>query len=59
VTADETAARGVAHGTPFARAALGPGMPGTGPFRILDDSGALLAVYRADGNRAVPEVVIA
>jgi len=37
-------------------APAGPAAPPV--FRVLDTSGELLAVYRADGARAVPEVVL-
>ena len=56
VVADEVA-RGVRHGVAFARTAFGVDAPAAGPFRVVDESGELLAVYRADGNRAVAEVV--
>jgi hypothetical protein len=35
------------------------GIDGLGNHRILDGAGTLLAVYRSDGRRAVPEVVLA
>ena len=52
-------ARGVRHGVPFPRAAMGGDIPVDGPFRIVDDGDELLAVYRADGNRVAAEVVTA
>jgi tRNA pseudouridine55 synthase len=33
--------------------------PGDGPWAVVGPDGALLAVYRADGDRARPEVVLA
>ncbi len=57
VTVADDVLRGVRHGTPFPRAAL-PGAPDAGPFRVLDASGALAAVYGAAGNQAKPEVVL-
>ncbi|HEX2193118.1 MAG TPA: hypothetical protein VHH09_07970, partial [Acidimicrobiales bacterium] len=53
----ETADR-VAHGAVLAREA-GP-FPGEGPWAVLDDEGALLAVYEGHGEeRAKPSVVLA
>jgi hypothetical protein len=49
-------ATGVGHGSVFPAGALGLGEPGH--HLILDDEGTLLAVYRSDGRRAVPEVVM-
>lgn len=56
VVGDETAT-GVGHGVVFPAASLGIATPGT--VRVLGGSGKLLAVYRSDGRRAVPEVVMA
>lgn len=57
VTVGQTVAEGVRHGTPFPRPAFGAAIPEEGAFLVLGPDGDLLAVYRADGNRAVPEVV--
>jgi hypothetical protein len=32
--------------------------PGDGPWAVVGPDGSLLAVYRADGDRARPEVVL-
>ncbi len=58
VVVDPDTARGVSHGIRFARSPA-PEIPDGVPFRVLDDSGRLLAVYRASGEKAVPEVVVA
>ena len=58
VRVDAETARGVSHGVRFARSPA-PEVPDGVPFRILDDEGRLLAVYRAVGEKAVPEVVLA
>lgn len=49
-------AAAVLHGTPFA---AGPLAAVSGPVRVVDADGALLAMYRGDGRRAVAEVVLA
>jgi tRNA pseudouridine55 synthase len=55
VVVGEDAATGVRHGVVFPAAVLdGP----QGPFRVLDESGRLLAVYSGDGSRARAEVVL-
>jgi tRNA pseudouridine55 synthase len=54
VAADTATA--VGHGSVFPAGALGLGEPGH--HLILDGEGTLLAVYRSDGRRAVPEVVM-
>jgi tRNA U55 pseudouridine synthase TruB len=48
-------ARGVRHGASFG---FGLEAPTYGPFRVHDDEGGLLAVYRVEGRLAVPEVVL-
>ena len=48
-------ARGVRHGASFG---FGLEAPTSGPFRVHDDEGGLLAVYRVEGRLAVPEVVL-
>ncbi len=50
---------GVRHGVSFALPLLGSDIVAEGPFRVLDDEGRLLAVYRASGKQAVAEVVTA
>jgi tRNA pseudouridine55 synthase len=57
VTVDSATGYGVRHGARFARG-VRPGEPCVGPFRVLDESGRLLAVYREEGRLAVPEVVL-
>ena len=54
---DAETAVAVGHGSVFPAAALG--IAGPGHHRILGEEGSLLAVYRSDGRRAVPEVVLA
>jgi tRNA pseudouridine55 synthase len=50
-------ATAVGHGKVLGRSSLG--FEGTGPWRILDDSGALLAMYETHGDdRAKPAVVL-
>jgi tRNA pseudouridine55 synthase len=56
VQLDDDLARAVSHGVPVAGHRLGD--PDTGPLRMLDAEGRLLAVYRADGARASAEVVL-
>ncbi|HEX9977990.1 MAG TPA: tRNA pseudouridine(55) synthase TruB [Acidimicrobiia bacterium] len=52
---DDTAV-GVGHGVVFPAASLGIAAAGT--VRVVGRSGELLAVYRSDGRRATPEVVL-
>lgn len=47
----------VGHGSAFA--AAGIGVTEVGEHAVVDAGGRLLAVYRSDGRRAVPEVVVA
>lgn len=54
VSADTAVA--VGHGSVFPAAGLG--MATSGEHAVLGPSGDLLAVYRSDGRRAVPEVVL-
>ena len=58
VTVDADTARAVGHGRPFAADALVPGA-GEGPFAVIDEGGALLAVYERRGDRVKPAVVLA
>jgi len=55
VTVDEATAAAVRTGAPFA---AGPLAAAFGCCRVLDATGALLAVYRGDGRRAAAEVVM-
>ena len=55
VTVDDATAGAVRNGATFA---AGPCAAVTGSYRVLDASGALLAVYAGDGRRASAEVVI-
>ncbi len=57
VTAGDDVLAGVRHGTPFPLPVLA-GAPASGPFRVLDQEGALRAVYGAAGSQAKPEVVL-
>jgi tRNA pseudouridine55 synthase len=58
VAVDEEVAALVRTGRRLDRAGPTP-FPGDGPWAVLDADGSLLAVYRADGDRARPEVVVA
>jgi tRNA pseudouridine55 synthase len=59
VQVDVERARAVAHGATFAAPALLGDRDGAGPFAIVDDSGALLAVYERRGAGVKPSVVLA
>jgi tRNA pseudouridine55 synthase len=59
VTVDAERARAVAHGATFAAPALLGDRDGAGPFAVVDDAGALLAVYERRGAGVKPSVVIA
>lgn len=52
---DEATAAGVRNGVPLAGSLVGTHV---GPVRVLGPDGVLLAVYRADRERARPEVVV-
>jgi tRNA pseudouridine55 synthase len=56
---DRARSAAVRNGVPFAATSLGAAPGSSGPFRMLDDAGVLLAVYRIDGGKAKPEVVVA
>jgi len=56
--AGETA-RAVAHGATFSATALLGDDRGPGPFAVVDDAGALLAVYERRGAGVKPAVVLA
>jgi len=51
-------ARAVSHGAVFPSVVLGVHSPVSGPHRVLNESGELLAVYGLEGRRARPEVVL-
>jgi tRNA pseudouridine55 synthase len=53
----ESALPGVSNGMVFAASAIGVESPGE--YKVVDDAGRLLAVYRSDGRSAKPEVVVA
>lgn len=57
IAVDAETGRAVGHGSVFPVGALGIEQPGD--HRIVDQTGHLLAVYRSDGRRATPEVVLA
>jgi tRNA pseudouridine55 synthase len=59
VTVDAERARGVAHGATFAAPALLGERDGPGPFAVVDEAGALLAVYERRGGGVKPSVVLA
>jgi len=47
------------HGATFAAPALLGDRDGAGPFAVVDDTGALLAVYERRGGGVKPSVVLA
>ncbi|MDP8958763.1 MAG: tRNA pseudouridine(55) synthase TruB [Actinomycetota bacterium] len=55
---DQGTARGVGHGVAFAPSSLGLPPSGDGAYRMLDQQGRLLAVYRHAGKRLAAEVVL-
>ena len=55
ITVDDSTAGVVRNGAPFS---TGPLSAITGSHRVLDASGALLAIYTGDGRRASSEVVM-
>jgi hypothetical protein len=59
VQVDVERARAVAHGATFAAPALLGERDGPGPFAIVDEGGALLAVYERRGAGVKPSVVVA
>lgn len=58
VTVGSDLSRGVASGLAFPVSALDEA-PADGPARVVDEDGRMLAVYRIEGGKARPEVVIA
>jgi tRNA pseudouridine55 synthase len=59
VTVAGEQARAVGHGATFAAPALVGGDDAPGPFAVVDDQGALLAVYERRGGGVKPAVVLA
>ncbi|MDQ1475873.1 MAG: tRNA pseudouridine55 synthase [Actinomycetota bacterium] len=59
VVVDGERARAVAHGATFAAPALVGESEGTGPFAVVDENDALLAVYERRGGGVKPSVVVA
>jgi tRNA U55 pseudouridine synthase TruB len=53
VIADEAMASAIGHGRSL------PAPQGASPWALVDERGALLAVYEADGDKAKPSVVLA
>lgn len=58
VVADSELAGAVGHGAQFPAGGLDIDWVDDRPFRVLDRSGELLAVYRLSGRKAVAEVVL-
>jgi tRNA pseudouridine55 synthase len=58
IEVDGERARAVAHGATFAAPALLGDTDGSGPFAVVDDAGALLAVYERRGAGVKPSVVL-
>lgn len=56
---DAEMANAVRHGVAFPRSSFGDAIQAGGPFRMVDSTGTLLAVYRLDGHQVRPEVVLA
>lgn len=57
VTVGSETLRGVRHGMRFVGGDIVDGPQGI-PYRVVDDSGSLAAIYRLDGDQARPEVVL-
>ncbi|MGZ5384721.1 MAG: tRNA pseudouridine(55) synthase TruB [Acidimicrobiia bacterium] len=58
VEADMTSAEAVRHGVQFAGPIFAVDIEEDRPFRVLDQSGELLAVYRKSGHHSIAEVVL-
>jgi tRNA pseudouridine55 synthase len=58
VVVGDDLAVGVSSGLAFPVAALSSDHPESGPLRIVDGDGRLLAIYRVDSGKATPEVVL-
>jgi hypothetical protein len=59
VTVDAEQTRAVGHGATFAARSFVDDDAGPGPFAVLDEAGALLAVYERRGAGVKPAVVLA
>ncbi len=59
VRVDAERARAIMHGATFAAPALIGAIETDGPFAIVDENGALLAVYERRGGGVKPSVVVA
>jgi tRNA pseudouridine55 synthase len=59
VAVDGEQARAIAHGATFAAPALLHDVEAPGPFAVVDEQGALLAVYERRGAGVKPAVVLA
>jgi tRNA pseudouridine55 synthase len=59
VTVGDELARAVAHGATFPATAIVDTADAPGPFAVVDDAGALLAVYERKGAGVKPSVVLA
>ncbi len=58
VVVSDDIASGVSNGLSFPATALRGEIPKDGPIRVVDDEGRLIAVYRIDSGKVLPEVVI-
>jgi tRNA pseudouridine55 synthase len=59
VSVRDDIAAGISNGLPFPAVALSTELPEAGFVRIVDGPGTLLAVYRIEDGKALPEVVLA
>lgn len=59
VEVGEDIAVGIRHGLSFPAGALPRELPDVGNVRITDGAGSLIAVYRVENGKALPEVVLA
>jgi tRNA U55 pseudouridine synthase TruB len=59
VVVDGEQLRAIAHGATFAAPALLGALDSAGPFAVVDEYGALLAVYERRGAGVKPTVVLA
>lgn len=57
IEVDEETARGVQNGVRFVAGPLVE-VPKSTPYGVLDPSGSLIAIYRLEGDRAQPDVVL-
>lgn len=58
IAVDDALAQGVGSGLAFPLSAVGDEATDTGPVRVVNQNGRLLAVYRVADGKAFPEVVI-